>query len=87
MWVVVVEVGLPRSEQLVGMMQVVEQVLNQTFISHLTISGSVKGLSARSPAAWKKPSRDVIPSTGLAYTNRRYMPPSVAKQNVISAPD
>lgn len=37
MWSVVVEVGPPRSDQLAGMTQAVEQMLIQTFISHAPV--------------------------------------------------
>ena len=48
MWAVVVEVDTPRSDQLAGMAEVVEQVLVQTFIAHSPVEAfhkSVLGLS------------------------------------------
>ena len=37
MWSVVVEVGLPRSDQLAGMAQTVEQMLIEAFVAHASI--------------------------------------------------
>ena len=38
MWAVVVEVGLPRSDQLAGMAQAVEQMLIEAIVAHASTS-------------------------------------------------
>jgi hypothetical protein len=46
-WAVVVEVGMPHSDQLAGMTQAVEQVLVQTLISHAAIEALDKAILHR----------------------------------------
>jgi hypothetical protein len=52
---VVVEVGTPRSDQLAGMAQVVEQVLVQTFIAHPPVEAFHKSV------LYRPSRRDVVP--------------------------